>query len=205
MDIQTEPLRVLYSREHTTIFPKLGVFLAGPTPPNGDMRKGWRRKVIEKLKEDPRLNPNMTVVAPEPETGNWADIEIKEQAPQLTNALNKQIPWEWQYLNLCDITAFWLPTYWASEQAEYFPPNIGPTSRWEFGFYLQEYLKHPNKRHFIVGGPADAESAKWAKRITAVHGIKWHSLPSENKPELVAASFIDEIADTLYENQLNLA
>jgi len=50
-------IRILFSREHTTIFPKLGVFLAGPTPPSGEMEKGWRRKVIDELKKDKRLNP----------------------------------------------------------------------------------------------------------------------------------------------------
>ena len=57
-------IRTLYSREHTTIFPKLGVFLAGPTPPSGEMKIGWRRKIIDVLEKDNRLNPSMTVVAP---------------------------------------------------------------------------------------------------------------------------------------------
>jgi hypothetical protein len=30
-----EPIRVLYAREHGTIYPGRGVFLAGPTPPAG--------------------------------------------------------------------------------------------------------------------------------------------------------------------------
>ena len=195
-----EPIRTLFSRKHTTIFPKLGVFLAGPTPPSGQMKQGWRRKVITKLEKDERLNPSMTVVAPEPQTGNWDEIDI-EPKTQLAVVLNKQIPWEWQYLSLCDITAFWLPTYWNSENAGPFPPNIGPTTRWEFSYYLQEYLKNPNRRKFIVGSPEDAESIKWAKRITDIHGIKWHFLKSADKGKLVADSFIEEIATSLMNNK----
>lgn len=189
-------IRILFSRDHTTIYPKLGVFLAGPTPPSGEMKLGWRRKIIDALRVDERLDPSMTVVAPEPESGDWKDIEV-DTSTALGKVLNKQVPWEWQYLNLCDITAFWLPTYWQTEQSENFPNNIGPTTRWEFGYYFQEYLKNPSRRSFIIGSPEDAESIKWAKRITDIHGIKWHFLEKEKKHELVAQSFIDEIAKSL--------
>lgn len=195
-----ESLRVLYAREHTTIFPKLGVFLAGPTPPNGAMENGWRNKIMKALQNDERLNPSMTVVAPEPKSGYWKDIEVSCEGKELEEVLNKQIPWEWQYLNLCDITVFWLPTYWNEEDAGVFPANIGPTSRWEFGFFLQEYLKDRQKRHFIIGAPEDAESVKWAKRMTDVYNIKWHTLKKEDKEQLVPQSLIDEIADTLVKN-----
>lgn len=176
------------------------MFLAGPTPPSGQMKQGWRRKVITTLVKDERLNPSMVVVAPESQSGDWADIDIDPKT-QLEVVLNKQTPWEWQYLNLCDITAFWLPTYWESEKAAPFPANIGPTSRWEFSYYLQEYLKHPAKRTFIVGSPEDADSIKWAKRITDIHGIKWHFLKTTQKEQLVADSFIEAIATTLIDNQ----
>lgn len=193
-------IRTLYSREHTTIFPKLGVFLAGPTPPDGMMENSWRRKVINELKDDHRLNTSMTIVAPEPESGNWSDIDAKTQDIDLNKILDKQIPWEWQYLNLCDITAFWLPTYWDKNIAAPFSANIGPTSRWEFGYFFQEYLKNTQKRKFIIGSPEDAESIKWAKRITDVHDIKWHTLKKKEKDKLVAESFIEEIAETLISN-----
>ncbi len=197
-----ESIRTLFSREHTTVFPRMGVFLAGPTPPNGQMLGGWRRKVIDFLKRDERLHPGMVVVSPEPESGNWKDIDTNKKGTKLEAVLNKQIPWEIQYLNLCDITAFWLPTYWSEKEAEVFPPNIGPTSRWEFGYFLQEYLKNTDKRKFIIGSPEDAESVKWAKLITDVHGIKWHFLPREEKGQLVAESFMKEIADNLVTHQV---
>lgn len=193
-------IRTLFSRQHDTIFPKLGVFLGGPTPPNGEMQTGWRRIVTEKLKADKRLNPSMIVVSPEPETGFWSEIDNPNPQNELEVVRDKQMPWELQYLNLCDITTFWLPTYWDKETAGVFPANIGPTSRWEFGFFFQEYLKSPQKRHFIIGAPEDAESVKWAKKITDIYGIKWHVLPKADKGMLVADSFIEEIADTLLGN-----
>lgn len=199
--MKNNQIRTLFSRKHDTVIPKLGVFLAGPTPPDGAMKNGWRRVIIDKLKADSRLDAGMVVVSPEPETGDWSTIDQTDTQDAVDVVQNKQIPWEWQYLNLCYITAFWLPTYWNESTAGEFAPNIGPTSRWEFGYFLQEYLKNPAQRHFIVGGPEDADSVKWAQRITALHGIKWHFLKTEDKSELVAGSFIQEIADTLVKNQ----
>lgn len=196
-------IRELFSRNHDTVFSKLGVFLGGPTPPDGEMKLGWRRKVIQTLKQDNRLDPSMIVVSPEPESGYWLEIDNVSPKNELEVVRDKQMPWEIQYLNLCDITAFWLPTYWTKEEAGVFAPNIGPTSRWEFGYFLQEYLKNTSKRNFIIGSPEDAESVKWAKKITDIHGIKWHYLKKEHKSELVAASFIEEIATTLMNNKWN--
>ena len=194
-------IRTLFSRNHDTVFPKLGVFLGGPTPPDMEMKNGWRRVVTEKLKLDDRLNPSMIIVSPEPEEGYWSSINHPNPENELEIVRNKQIPWELQYLTLCDITAFWLPTYWTKEKAGIFPPNIGPTSRWEFGFFLQEYLKNPQRRNFIIGAPEDAESVNWAKKITDIHGIKWHTLKKEEKSKMVADSFIEEIANTLLKNK----
>ncbi|EAY30087.1 nucleoside 2-deoxyribosyltransferase domain-containing protein [Microscilla marina] len=196
-----ETIRTLFSRKHEVVIPKQGVFLAGPTPPNGSMTTGWRRAVINALKADERLHPGMMVVSPEPETGNWADIDNAHPANQTEAIQDKQIPWEWQYLNLCDITAFWLPTYWTKEKAGVFAPNIGPTSRWEYGYFLQEYIKNPDKRRFIVGGPEDADSIKWAKKMADVNGVPWHTLKAENKSKLVADSFVKAIADALVDGQ----
>ncbi len=52
-------IRSLFSRNHDTVLPKLGVFLAGPTPPDGEMQIGWRRVVMEALKEDKRLDASI--------------------------------------------------------------------------------------------------------------------------------------------------
>lgn len=195
-----EKIRTLFSREHTLVYPKLGVFLGGPTPPNDEMIDGWRRIVVEKLLKDERLDPSMLIVSPEPETGNWKHIE--KQKNDIQNKVNNdQIAWEWQYLKLCDITAFWLPTYYTKEKSEIFPNNIGPTTRWEFGFYFQEFLKNQKDKHFIVGSPEDAESVQWAKKLCALHSIKWHTLKKEEKHKQVADSFIEEIASVLIKNK----
>jgi hypothetical protein len=201
--MESNQIRTLFSRKHDTVFPKLGVFLGGPTPPSKEMENTWRRVIIKRLIEEKRLNPSMIVVAPEPESGNWADINNFSPKNELEVVGNKQMMWELQYLNLCDITAFWFPTYWTKETSGDFAPNIGPTSRFEFGYFLQEYLKNPQKKSFIVGSPEDAESIKWAKKITEIHGIKWHYLKNENKSDLVAQSFIDEIIETLIANKWN--
>ncbi len=194
-------IRTLFSRNHDTVFPKLGVFLGGPTPPNGEMKNGWRRKIIGELLQDSRLDPSMIIVAPEPKSGEWSEIDNLNPKNELEVVRDKQMPWELQYLQQCDITAFWLPTYWSKEESGVFSANIGPTSRWEFGYFFQEYLKNPTRRDFIIGSPDDAESIKWAKKITDIHGIKWHYLNKKNKSELVAKSFIEEIANTLLKNK----
>lgn len=201
--MKNNQIRTLFSRKHDTVLPGQGVFLAGPTPPGGDMLTGWRRVVNEKLKTNKKLNAGMIVVSPEPETGYWRHIGNVDPDDATDIVQNKQIPWEWQYLNLCDITAFWLPTYWTQEKSGEFAPNIGPTSRWEFGYFLQECLKNPTRKKFIVGSPEDAESIKWARKITEVNGIHWHTLKVKDKSKLVADSFINEIADTLIKNQWN--
>lgn len=196
-----EPIRTLFSRNHDTVFPRLGVFLAGPTPPDGAMTTGWRRVVTENLRTDPRLHPGMIVVSPEPESGHWSEIDNADPQSHLETVRDKQMPWELQYLNLCDVTAFWLPTYWTAERSGPFAPNIGPTSRWEFGYFLQEYLRRPHQRRFIIGGPDDAESVKWAKKMTDMHGIPWYGLPVERKNELVAPEFVEAIAGALLERE----
>lgn len=194
-------IRKLFSRQHDVVFPRLGVFLGGPTPPCGEMKSGWRRVIIQRLLEDERLDPSMIIVSPEPESGIWSEIDNSNPKNELEVVRDKQMPWELQYLNLCEITTFWLPTYWDKKQSGIFAPNIGPTSRWEFGYYLQEYLKNNQRRDFIIGSPEDAESVKWAKKITDIHGIKWHYLKKEDKSKLVADSFIEEIAETLIKNK----
>lgn len=195
-----ESIRTLFSRNHELVYPKLGVFLGGPTPPNGEMESGWRRIILEKLIQDKRLDPSMLIVSPEPESGNWKNIE--SGISSLKDKVNDdQIAWEWQYLKLCDITAFWLPTYFSEDKSGVFPNNIGPTTRWEFGYYFQEYLKNKTDKHFIIGSPEDAESVNWAKKLAAANSVHWHILKKEDKHKQVADSFIEEIATTLIKNK----
>jgi len=199
-----EPIRVLYSRNHGTIYPGLGVFLAGPTPPDGQMERGWRRALIQRLLDDDRLDPTMAVVAPEPETGQWDDTFVRSGRPKHDAAVNGQIAWEWMYLGLCDITVFWLATYWSEERAAPFPGNIGPTTRWEFGFYFQEYLKARSRRTFVVGAPEDADAVKWPRRLALANGVEWHVLPRADKDRLVPDSVVDAVTTALLRNRESL-
>ena len=196
-----ESIRVLFAREHTTIWPGLGVFLAGPTPPEDRMAGGWRRLLIRRLVAARRLDATMTVVAPEPRQCSWREIATSTGNPRYDEVANKQIPWEWQYLSLCDVTVFWLATYWDDAAGDPFPGNIGPTTRWEFGYYLQEYLKNPRKRTLILGAPEDAQNVKWARRIAAANRIPWHTLPASEKAKLVPDSFIEAIVTALVSHQ----
>ena len=194
-------IRTLFSRNHDTVTPKLGVFLGGASPPDVEMKTGWRRKIITKLTQDKRLDQSMMLVAPEPESGFWKDIDGEEPERDVDELWKKQTHWELQYLKLCDITTFWLPTYWTKEKSGVFSPNIGPSTRWEFGYFLQEYLKDMDNKDFIVGSPEDAQGLEWAKEISNMHGIKWHTLNKNDKHHLVADSFIEEIANTLVKNR----
>jgi hypothetical protein len=196
-----EPIRVLYAREHATVWPGLGVFLAGPTPPEPRMASGWRRVLIDRLLVDLRLDPTMVVVAPEPRDGSWQGIEVRTGRPGYDEVINKQIPWEWQYLTLCDVTVFWLATYWQDEDGGPFPGNIGPTTRWEFGYYLQEYLKNPRRRTLIVGAPEDAQNVNWARRVAEANRIAWHELAVNEKGRLIPDSLVEAIVRALLQHQ----
>jgi hypothetical protein len=196
-----EPIRVVFSRQHATIYPGLGVFLAGPTPTDGDMEHGWRRELIRRLVADERLDPQMTVVAPEPESGRWQDLVVDTGRKRDDAAVNGQIAWEWQYLGLCDITVFWLPMYWDEEAAGPFPGNIGPTTRYEYGFYFQEYLKNPRRRTFVVGAPEDAHGVTWAKRLATANRVPWHVLAKADKDRLVPDSLVEAVVESLLRNR----
>ena len=194
-------LRVLFAREHETVYGKLGAFLAGPTPPEESMNVSWRRRLISLLKEDDRLDASMLVVAPEPEQCSWKSIIKYSGDKDYDKVVNKQIPWELQYLSLCDITVFWFATYWSDEKGGVFPGNIGPTARLEFGYYLQEYLKRSNDRTFIVGAPDDAESIEWVKEIVSRHNLDWHGLAVKDKDKLVPDSLVEALINAFIKNK----
>jgi len=187
-------MKILFAREHITIYPKRSVFLAGPTPPDGNMIGGWRRIVIEQL-EQRNLDDTYTVVIPEPPSGEWGSI-VAAADSDCSERRNDQIGWELQYLDLCRVTAFWLPVYWTEKSAELFPPNIGPTTRWEFGMMFQQFLDQPSRR-LILGGPDDAESVGWARHVARHNDIPWYGLPKGAKEMIVAAEFVDAIVDAL--------
>ena len=192
-----EPVRQLWARDHTTVHAGMGVFLGGPTPPDGQMEKSWRRAAIARLAADPRLCPCMTVVSPEPESGRWADVEVDTGHPCRDRAVNQQTQWEWQYLERCAITAFWLPTYWGEDKSGPFPPNIGPTTRWEVGYFFSRWERSPQSFDIILGSPDDADGVKWPLRLARSRGVPWYHLAKQEKEALVADAFVEAIAQAL--------
>jgi len=188
-------LRTLFARKHATIYPGKGVFLAGPTPPDGNMANSWRRRVICGLNKKFESDDDVIVVSPEPENGNWTSILSTSGKPSEV-AENDQIAWELQYLELCDVTAFWLPVYWNDEKSEDFPANIGPTTRWEYGMMLQKFLGEP-RRKLILGAPEDAESIGWVRHTAKHYNLDIHWLPRKEKSSLVAEPFIDAIVSAI--------
>ncbi len=191
------PIRAIFAREEVDFNPERSVFLAGPSPGDGDMLLGWRRKVLKDLQADPLLNDEMSLVIPEPRSGYWEDIN--ESASE-EEEHDTEMDWEVKHLERCRITAFWLPMYWKKEVSENFPPNIGPSTRWEFGFFFHRYLQARKERSFVVGSPEDAQNIRWAKKISIDAGLTWHSLPKSSKVELVASSFTEEIKSELLQN-----
>jgi hypothetical protein len=165
------------------------------------MEQSWRRALAAKLRADSRLDPKMIVVLPEPESGHWKDILVDTGQRQHDAIVNQQIPWEWQYLKLCDITVFWLATYWTSESGGEFGANIGPTTRWEFGYSLQEFLNDRERRTFIVGSPEDAQSINWPRMMAASHQLHWHTLPVADKARLVPDSLVEAVVQALLANR----
>lgn len=198
--MQKEKIRILWAREHTTIFKGMGVFLAGPTP-HEDLKNGWRRVVVDALKNDERLCPHMTVVCPEPEEADWSTIIDKSGGPIYNNAVNQQVEWELQYLNACDLTAFWMPTYWKAETSGPFEANIGVTTRWEFGYYFSRWEHNPHRYDLILGAPNDADKLNWPRKKAKSNKLRWHSLKTKDKELMVPQSFIDEIAEKLITNK----
>ncbi len=194
-------MRTLFSRSHATVYPSQGVFLAGPTSPSGQMLSSWRREVVNQLMERYKISDDSVIVSPEPLDGTWQSIESTSGAPNQVSE-NDQIAWELQYLDLCDITAFWLPVYWSQESAGNYSPNIGPTTRWEFGMMLEKYLSQP-RRTLIVGAPEDAESIAWVRHVCKQYKIEIHCLSQSSKEALVCDSFVDAIAEALQGTERN--
>lgn len=197
MQTNRETIRVLYAREHTTVHAGVGVFLAGPTPPDGQMSVGWRKAVIDGLRSDERLCPCMLVVAPEPRTGHWPDAVTSTGQPQTDEAINKQIQWEWQYLEACKVTAFWLPTYWYGDDHGPYPPNIGPTSRYEFGYVMGRWEFSQGRFDVVLGSPDNASGVKWAQHLARSRGVPWYGLATAQRAQLVGESFVEAIAQKL--------
>ena len=93
-------------------------------------------------------------------------------------------------------------SYWDNETSGPFPGNIGPTTRCEFGYYLQEYLKAPHRRTFILGAPEDAHGVSWAKEIAKANRIKFHTLSKKDKHKLIPDSMVEAVTEALLNHEV---
>jgi hypothetical protein len=144
------------------------VFLAGPSPKDGDMLNGWRRQFIKKFESIEVQHTNsLQLIIPEPETGYWNDVMTDHYTEK------DQTLWEHEKMVNSKVVAFWLPTFWTPKNAGSYPANIGPSSRFEFGFFLSNAIRNQNQK-IIVGSPHRAESLNWAKILCEKYGIHWH-------------------------------
>lgn len=98
------------------------LFLVGPTPRSADV-PSWRPNAIEMLE---KLEFNGTVMAPEPFIG-----------------FERQVEWEYDSLNRCDIIVAWIPRNMQN--------MLALTTNVEFGFWLS---RDPNR--LLYGRPDNA-------------------------------------------------
>lgn len=98
------------------------LFLVGPTPRSTDV-SSWRPSAVEILE---RLEFNGTVMVPEPFVG-----------------FEKQVEWEYDSLNRCDVIVAWVPRNMQN--------MISLTTNCEFGFWIS---RDPNR--LLYGRPDNA-------------------------------------------------
>jgi len=115
--------------------PKGSLFLAGPTPRDGS--EGWRPKALDILNN---LGYNGIVYVPEP----------------FAQGYDKQIGWEWKFLEESSIRLFWIPR--ELEKMPAFTTNI------EFGHCVIS-CKERDNFGTIYGRPDDAPKISY---------LDWH-------------------------------
>jgi hypothetical protein len=184
-------MHTVYAGDDTVIDSTCSIFLAGPSAGDVEMLGGWRRQLKDRLTQ---LNHDQVekiqLILPEPESGLWSDVITEDYKEE------NQTLWEYETMLNSRVIAFWLPTYWTPEKAGAYPPNIGPSTRFEFGFFLHEALKNPRKA-LVVGSPENAESLTWARVLCEKYGIHWHHPDPAKNWELIPASFLENILSEL--------
>jgi hypothetical protein len=109
----------LYAHEHPKQTskkahrPKLGIFLAGPSP-RGEEDYSWRPEALKYLAK--KKFPG-TVYIPLPRNGEWS------------KDYDGQVDWELKYLNEATVIAFWIPR--DLKRLPAFTTNV------EFGLYVR--------------------------------------------------------------------
>jgi hypothetical protein len=104
-------MNIVYAQEEFPQSLTNSIFLAGPTPRDGQV--SWRKKAIEILKE---LNYSGAVFVPEPRVGSFSSLDY-----------TKQVLWEKKFLDAADRIVFWVPRD---------DKNPGLTTNIEFGNYV---------------------------------------------------------------------
>jgi hypothetical protein len=87
-------MNIIYAIEPLVWTEEKSIFLAGPTPRDGQSEKSWRPQAIRILES---LNYEGYVYVPEPRDGIW---KCKYE---------EQVEWEEEALTVCDCILFWLP------------------------------------------------------------------------------------------------
>lgn len=186
-------VEVIFAGSHESIHPTRSVFLAGPSPKEGAMLQSWRRQIIAHLKgmNHEHLD-HLQLIVPEPKSGYWNDVMSNKYTEK------DQTLWEHDCMLKSKVIAFWLPTFWTSKNAGVYPSNIGPSSRFEFGFFLHNSLVSEQQK-IVVGSPKKAESLQWAQVLCEKYGIPWIYPESSNKQGSIPPSFYTAILSKLEE------
>ena len=144
------------------------IFLAGPSPKDGDLFNSWRRTLMEQLQQNGDSDlESIQIIVPEPKSGHWNEVMSDNYTER------DQTLWEHDKMKQCKVIAFWLPTFWSTENSGSYPANIGPATRFEFGFFLHHALQNTQQR-LVVGSPNNADSLQWAQTLCNHYRIGWH-------------------------------
>ena len=188
-------VEVIFAGSDAPVNPNQSVFLAGPSPKDGALLQSWRRQLIERFKSTPHKRiDHLQLIVPEPETGHWRDVMSNDYTEK------HQTLWEHNCMLKSKVIAFWLPTFWTPKNAGVYPANIGPSSRFEFGFFLNNSIRNAEQK-LVVGSPEKAESLQWAQVLCEQYGITWHFSESDAKQADIPPSFYGAILKQLDERK----
>jgi len=117
------------------------IFLAGPTPRNGEA-ESWRPEAVETLRK----------------LGYTGLVYVPERKSDPNYNYDEQVEWEWEALHNADAIAFWIPRDIKPELASLGMPAF--TTNVEFGFHLQ---RAPEK--VAYGRPDDSQKNRYLDHL----------------------------------------
>lgn len=174
------------------------LFLAGTTPWNSNLvEDSWRRYFLRLIGGINFDNRNIVVCVPEPQFGKFTGRSDRHL-----------IEWETECLDLSNVHAYWLNTYWTREQAvldcnaesaKYFSDgseaNIGVTVRAELGCSFGRYKFCSGEFAVVVGAPHDAQGLAWLHIQSMLMEIPIYTL--YNKSEVLDKEWFSRIVKEL--------